>query len=262
MDRGDAPDPGEHVDTITQSGFWVPPAGVTSVDLFLVGGGGGAVNGGGGGGYTQTYLDVPVTPGQPYSITIGQGGAGARQVQTSAIAAQDGGYTRFGDNSAYQAEGGRGAFNSQDFAIREGGDGGSGGGASGSSNTVVGGGGSDGGDGGSGDRGNGGLGQGSSTRAFGDMGGELYGGGGGGGISMGSPGTGGPGGGGDGVAGSSTPPNPGEDGRGGGGGGCAGIGGTQTHPGGRGGHGVALIRYRTSASPAPEVSSIWVGHIE
>ena len=66
----------------TQS--WTAPAGVTVVDLMLVGGGGagggvvgggsGSAGGGGGGGGVVIH-SVPVTPGTSYTVTIGAGGA-------------------------------------------------------------------------------------------------------------------------------------------------------------------------------------------
>lgn len=72
--------------TLTTSQSWTAPAGVTSVDLFMVGGGGaggitaangyaGGGTGGGGGGGTVYQTNVSVTPGQSYNIVVGSGGA-------------------------------------------------------------------------------------------------------------------------------------------------------------------------------------------
>lgn len=67
--------------TTAGNGTWTVPAGVTFIDLFLVGGGGGGglstggwTGAGGGGGYTKTVLNISVTPGQIISYTIGAGG--------------------------------------------------------------------------------------------------------------------------------------------------------------------------------------------
>jgi hypothetical protein len=69
--------------TIAASGSWTPPAGVTSIQVEAWGGGGGgggstgssgrAGGGGAGGGYVKNTT-VAVTPGTPYSITVGSGG--------------------------------------------------------------------------------------------------------------------------------------------------------------------------------------------
>jgi hypothetical protein len=59
------------------------PTGVTEVDYLVVAGGGGGglgIGGGGGGGGFLTGTGHPVTPGTPYTITVGAGGAGQRTV--------------------------------------------------------------------------------------------------------------------------------------------------------------------------------------
>lgn len=71
-------------DTITASGNWTAPQGVTSVTVEAWGGGGGGGSartnnntkggGGGGGGYSKR-INVPVTAGTVYAITVGTGGA-------------------------------------------------------------------------------------------------------------------------------------------------------------------------------------------
>jgi hypothetical protein len=61
---------------------WTVPAGVTSVNVLVVGGGGGGggssdrTAGGGGAGGFRCVANVPVIPGQVYGITVGNGGAG------------------------------------------------------------------------------------------------------------------------------------------------------------------------------------------
>jgi hypothetical protein len=66
---------------VTQ-GNWTVPAGITNVKLRIWGGGGaggagggGAGGGGGGGGYSEGFY--PVTPGQSYLVTVGNGGVGS-----------------------------------------------------------------------------------------------------------------------------------------------------------------------------------------
>ena len=83
----------------TQS--WTAPAGVTVVDLMLVGGGGagggvvggpgGSCGGGGGGGGVVTH-SVAVNPGTSYTVTIGAGGARSTGTGNGGL----GGNTTFG----------------------------------------------------------------------------------------------------------------------------------------------------------------------
>lgn len=110
---------------------WTVPPGCTEVDVFLVGAGGsGASSGaGGGGGYTKTYKKdqtgwrdggaISVTPGQSIPIIVGAG---------ALLYKKDGGYSQF-LNSNYRANGGRGAGNGQTdvWSDYKGGNGGSGG---------------------------------------------------------------------------------------------------------------------------------------
>lgn len=66
------------VDTFTQSGNWIAPAGVTSVNVEAWGaGGGGTTNVGGGGGGAYASSTVSVTPGTAYWIQVGTSSAGA-----------------------------------------------------------------------------------------------------------------------------------------------------------------------------------------
>jgi hypothetical protein len=83
-------------DTITIQSFttigttsWTAPAGVTSVEYLVVGGGGGAGNGydnaGGGGGGAGMVLTgtTLVTPGNSYTITVGDGGTGGANARAN-----------------------------------------------------------------------------------------------------------------------------------------------------------------------------------
>lgn len=145
------------------------------IDVFCVGGGGGAAPwcGGAGGGYTTTQKGVSVAANNPYTITIGAGGAS----YTTHTNGGDGGKT-----SAFgvEANGGKGAIwadlregePEKIYAYRVGADGGSGGGGYGGL------GGTDGADGKQGDSNRGGKGQGTTTTAFGENSGTAYGAGG------------------------------------------------------------------------------------
>ena len=194
-----------------------PPA----IDVFCVGGGAGGQRNedsgygnrapGGGGGYTKTQKNVSVEKDQSYAITIGAGGAGKSYVSLGAYGNNGGTTTAFG----VSASGGKAAKSVSGAA--PGGSGGSGGGSANEGSN----GGSDGGNGSGG-----GSGQGSTTRAFGESGGELFAGG-GAGFAYSSGGKGGAGGGGD--AGKSGTVNTG------------GGGGGSTAPG-NGGSGIVIIR--------------------
>lgn len=169
---------------------WTVPAGCTEVDVFLVGGGGGSgdwthmwgIHGAGGGGYTKTFRAdgyvkpssgtwmgtynegrdgdaVKVTPGQSIQIIVGAGGNNA-----------DGGYSQF-MNANYRADGGKKAT-----SYRVGGNGGSAGGTwwENDKNTLVSNGASDGANNVRGLS----LGQGHTTRDFGEPTGRINAGGG------------------------------------------------------------------------------------
>lgn len=156
------------------------------IDIFCVGGGGGggwnpqfrddpSANiqyGGGGGGKTNTILKQAVNGS--YQITIGNGG----------IRGTNGGTTSFGNLNT--AEGGKGAPSTRLSSSSGGGGAGGSGGGGGTLNKSQGGeGGSDGGNGIDGYPSKpGGVGQGVTTREFGEPNGKLYAGGGGGGRSM------------------------------------------------------------------------------
>jgi hypothetical protein len=68
--------------TVVQTTDWTAPAGTTSVEYLVVGGGGGGGNGydtgGGGGGAGGMMLTgtLAVTPGQTYTVIVGDGGTG------------------------------------------------------------------------------------------------------------------------------------------------------------------------------------------
>lgn len=95
--------------TFTESGVWVCPQGVSTVDVWVVGGGGGGGDasdiqggstGGGGTGGECNLFTVPVTAGQTYEVIVGNGGYKAA-----------GGYSQFG-SSTYRSNGGaRGSDN-------------------------------------------------------------------------------------------------------------------------------------------------------
>ena len=230
-------------------------------DVFCVGGGGGgngsnstSINyhyhsgGGGGGGYTKTQR-VSFTKQTQYQAIIGAGGSGASKNAFGG----EGGTTSINEVSA---EGGK-SSNKYSGQLSGGGYGGSGGGSGYPSKEYAHGGG----DGGSnGSNGSGynvvGVGQGTTTRAFGDSDGELFAGGGGAGDAMGpkssinsKSGIGGSGGGGNGAdSGQRNARTPvlaasGVENTGGGGGGGSYGYGSSYDNGAAGGSGVILIRF-------------------
>lgn len=197
------------------------------IDVFLVGGGAGGgkwVSGatGGGSGYTKTISVLTITPGVQYDIVIGAGNTGAGGMTTA-----------FGESVNGGSPGASGS-------TAQGGNGGSGGGS------YYGDGGSDGSDGVTTTDHPGGLGQGTTTREFGDTSGKLYAGGGAGGnfnktsastTPRGGEGGGGNGGG-NGVRGTAGAVNTGS------GGGSGGYSQTSTTiaSGAPGGSGIIIIR--------------------
>jgi len=97
------------VQVFNSSSTWTAPAGVTSVNVAMVGGGGGggyamqsttsgstSNAGGGGGGGGVVRGTVSVTPGTTYTVTVGAGGAGGSGTTTSPVVSQSGGYSSFG----------------------------------------------------------------------------------------------------------------------------------------------------------------------
>lgn len=213
------------------SGTLTPGADKT-VDVFLVGGGGGAQVGGGGGGYTSTQKSITLENAATYTAVVGASGSGG-------TLATNGGNTTFNN---YTAVGGKAGLGSGSVATgRSGGAGGSGGGCSSPVSPYNGGdGGSDGGNGVSLNGTSGGIGQGTTTRAFGDSLGELYGGGGGGWAYNSTAGAGGAGGGGNGSNNNSSRGSSGTVNTGGGGGGGNANGNAL---GGDGGSGIIILRW-------------------
>lgn len=171
--------------------------GTTSIDIFMVGGGGGSSSrtesgdygtihtGGAGGGYTKTQKGVAVSANAGIAVSIGAGGTGGWSPTaggTTSVTVSGSTYSARGGNT-----GNKGYFDTVSHA-GSGGSGGSGGGGGSIGGWAGGTGGSNGGNGSSGkaspqEAGSGAAGQGTTTRAFGESGGELfaYGGSGGGG---------------------------------------------------------------------------------
>ena len=98
--------------TITTSGTFTVPAGVTSITVEAWGGGGAgggvtalarATGGGGGGGTYTKATAIAVTPGQVINVTIGAGGTGV-----SAANGNPGGTTIFAASTSVSAVGGNG----------------------------------------------------------------------------------------------------------------------------------------------------------
>ena len=224
--------------SLRSSGLLTIPNTISDIDVFVVGAGGGAGDGGGGGGggRTKTFKrdasgwrdgpNITLSQWSDIDVLIGAGGAAANGNN----AGGNGGFSQF-LNATYRAEGGIGNTNGGD-----GGSGGSGGGSWRSSDYT-----NDGGTDGS----NGfglypGIGQGHTTRAFGEASGDLYAGGGGscGGGSAGSPGgIGGDGGGGTGAIINMGPGEHGAPNTGGG------AGSGYNNGGGNGGSGIVIIRW-------------------
>lgn len=277
------PDAGRAI--FTTSGIFTVPEGVKQIDVFCVGGGGaGGANRqsysnavgfgqGGGGGYTKTVIGISVTPGDEISVIVGAGTNKSDSNGQSSVCGQGG----TSSCKSCSATGGYSGY--QNIYGLNSGNGGSGGGKDGmlyykSSSSPEnpyrwnggGNGGSDGSDGyvcvstGSVlyDDYLWSQGQGSTTRAFGDLGNTLYAGGGGAGTygnystiywdnesniyKWGTVACGGGGGGGKGAAASSNNGigYNGTDGTGGGGGG--GYWTNKTTPS-KGGDGIVIIRW-------------------
>jgi hypothetical protein len=182
---------------------WVAPAGVTSVCAVCVGGGAGGDNGwgtnSGGGGGLGWKNNILVTPGQSYTVVVGNHGSGAGQDYSSGdgTAGEDsyfislttvkgGGAFTSGSGGGYVGDGGGNGGNG---VTSNSGDGGGGGGAAGYSGN-----GGDGSGAGPGGNGSGGGGGGGARGVYGSTGGteEYAGRGGGVGINgEGASGTGG-----------------------------------------------------------------------
>ncbi len=265
------------------NGTFVPPAGLSSLDVLIVaggGGGGGYRRGGGGGGAGGLRWVTGVTVNQPsYAVQVGAGGAGGTTDNNANGNGQQGASSSFGVLSA--VGGGGGGRGDQGTTGATGGSGGSGGGG-GSTNSnnnprpggagtagqgnAGGAGGDDnngnrqsgGGGGGAGAAGavgtdnaagNGGVGS-NFSAIFGTgvgASGWFAGGGGGGKRNNQTVGSGGQGGGGSG-ANADGPATAGVANTGGGGGGGGNTGGG-TYPGQAGGSGIVIVRYIAPTQP-------------
>lgn len=252
--------------TFTSSQTYTIPAGYTSLDVFCVGGGSCGIGGnsasnyvdccgggGGAGGHTTTKKNIAISSGQSLAITIGagvsasnikgKGGTSSVSRSGSVLASATGGsgwnktyaYDR-GQGSSGGSGGGCGAWYDPDMPsahVRNPPTNGASNGGSASGNVY------------SGSGWAGGIGQGTTTRAFGESSGTVYaGGGGGGGFDISGlmyGGSGGSGGGGSGSGarggnGSAATANTGS----GGGGGSGGM--LLAGNGGNGASGIVLLR--------------------
>ena len=209
-----------------------------TVDVFLVGGGAGGRNGalvdgtwkygggdGGGGGYTETVSSIVLQTGVAYPIVIGAGGA----------ANGDGGSSIALGTTVPGGQGKNGGSAGGTYNLQSVGDAGSS-------------------DGGSGNGANGGVGQGTTTREFGEADGPLYAGGGGagGGGGLGTHlydgGAGGEGGGGHGKINAIAIDGNGKENTGGGGGGAEGQYPNSAASGCPGGSGIVILRNHREAA--------------
>ena len=204
--------------TVVGTHSWTCPADVTSVCVVCIGGGGGSSGGAGGtggaGGGLGWKNNISVTPGQSYTVVVGDGGAGVEFSSPGNLnpSGENGGDSYFINTSTVKGGGGQGGQNAAlqgslgpgvggDYTGDGGGNGGDGGGV-GTGNNGTGGGGAGGysGNGGNGGTNNGGTGAGQdgSGGAGGGGGVEFSGGnkcaGGGGGTGIWGEGTSGTGG--------------------------------------------------------------------
>jgi hypothetical protein len=125
-------DPSSRYALFTTSGTWTCPAGVTRITLRCTDGGGGGGGGGsassttatpagvatqanasGGSAAGETTIEVQVTPGTPYPITIGAGGAGGAGGAAAAAGAA-------GNPGADGGSGGNSQFNAVNYAYQAG----------------------------------------------------------------------------------------------------------------------------------------------
>lgn len=98
-------------DVVTTTGTWVCPTGVTSVTVDCWGGGGGSTGGsfggsgrgGAGGGAYSQKVNIAVTPGNSYTVTVGVGGTGG---SVGSGAGTDGGDSWFSTTGTVLAKGG------------------------------------------------------------------------------------------------------------------------------------------------------------
>ena len=236
---------------------WTVPSTVNVIDLFLVGGGGGGggdggYGGGGGAGLLRTA--IVVTPSTNLTLKVGFGGTGGSWAYPWNSFAGDASTVTLPSGTVFSANGGSGGTGGPVSGSGNGGTAGNGGFAGGAGGVSATSGGTVGGTGKTG----------VTNYFYGSK--YEYGGGGGGGVFTNSaattPAAGTSGGGSGAYAVSSSlnaPGGNGNNGTGGGGGGGAATGSGLKVNGGKGGSGIILIRYATSAAnafPASLASSL------
>ena len=252
----------------TSTGNWTVPAGVSNICVVAVGAGGAGYSsyaGGGGGGGLAWANQINVSPGDVYTVTVGQGGNDLAGGQSNFIVSGQGVLRAFGGGTTSTVTGAVGGGIESNFAYTGGGNGGNGGnGISPNPAHYAGGGGGAGGYGGNGGNGGGYNGNGTNGAGGGGGGGGhkissagcgFTWGAGGGGVGLDGQGSNGSGGGSTypGCAFSGTAPS--------GGGGSGGASGLSMGVGGlyggggpsgyssqrRGGHGAVRIVWKTAA---------------
>jgi hypothetical protein len=263
------------ITSFASNSSWTVPAGVTSVEVLVVGGGGGGGSrhgGGGGGGGVVSNVAYTTTPGAVMPITVGAGGQagwynGGVVNYGCTGAGGPGGNSIFGTITAKGGGGGK-TYDPCTYVAGGSGGGGGGQGSSQSGGTATAGQGNVGGigdpnyPGGGGGGGAGAVGGNYYDDFLGSNGGNggngvansitgssvIYGGGGGGGADSGAVGgTGGTGGGGHGGGnGGNTNQTAGTNGLGGGGGGTRSI--ASTEAGSVGGSGIVIVKYTPGGS--------------
>lgn len=227
-----------------------------AIDVFMVGGGGNGGKGnsdvtyhgagGGGGGYTQTIKNIQVVSGEQYTVTIGSGGGGKTYFNSFSVNGGNSATTVVSSTS--KSNGGNGGsggcanFYYGKLDLSSGGSDGSNGGCEKNVDNST----------GSLTYSFAGIGQGYTTREFGDLNGKLYAGGGGAGSTMfGSAIPGGSGGGGMGGGYNGTGNDTGAAGDANTGGGAGGNRYKATNTPAVGGSGIVCIRIHKKDSGHP-----------
>ena len=117
--------------TFTSNSTWLVPAGVTSVDVLVVGGGGSggsgsfssydcsscAGGGGGGGGSVNFISGITFTPGQSISVAVGGAGVESRFDSNTALPGSIGGHSRTVQGGRHGGLGGSG-YSSNNVAVQ------------------------------------------------------------------------------------------------------------------------------------------------
>ncbi len=120
---------------------WTVPLGVEEINYLVVGGGGGGgddnAGGGGAGGLIESSTPLPVTPGDVFAVTVGEGGAGGTGVHPNSTPGENGedSFIAQGGTDVARADGGGGGGAGQS-GREDGLDGGSGGGGAGEINPA------------------------------------------------------------------------------------------------------------------------------